>query len=102
MVALPASGDKTTIPASYSMISTECENLICETVKESEDKKGTIVRFYESRNKKTAAKIALGIPAKKVYLCNLLEEKEREIPLENGCFEYTFSGFEIATFRIEK
>lgn len=102
MVALPASGDKTTIPASYSMISTECENLICETVKESEDKKGTIVRFYESQNKKTAAKIALGIPAKKVYLCNLLEEKEREIPLENGCFEYTFSGFEIATFRIEK
>ena len=101
MVALKASGAKTDLPTEFSLVSLDHENLICETVKASEDGKGTILRVYESQNRKTPAKITLGIPAKKVYLCNLLEEKEREIPVKNGCFAYDFSGFEIATFRVE-
>lgn len=101
MIALPAAGSKTSLPESFSMIALDRENLICETVKESEDGKAVIFRVYESQNKKTAANIKLGIPAKKVYLCNLLEEKECEIPVQNGEFSYDFSGFEIATFRAE-
>ena len=51
-------------------------NLIVETIKISEDKKGIIVRIYECKNSRGKANIKFNIPGrkiKKIYLCNNLE-----------------------------
>ncbi len=100
MAAIPATGAKTTVPTAFSTVETDRENLICETVKAAEDGKGIILRFYESANRRTKAKVKLGLPAKKVYLCDLSENVLCELPLCDGMFPYTFGNFEIATFKI--
>lgn len=100
MEAIPATGKQTTIPTDFSAVECDKPNLICETVKDAEDGKGTILRFYESANKRTKATVTLGLPAKKVYLCDLSENELCELPLNDGKFTYAFGNFEIATFKI--
>ena len=36
----------------------------------------------------------------RVYVCDMLENELYELPSENGCFEYTYGGFEIVTFKL--
>lgn len=100
MAVLPATGEKTTIPTGYSAVECDQPNVICETVKQAENGEGTILRFYECANKRTKATVKVGLPAKKVYLCDLLENELEELPLQNGCFRYLFGNFEIVTVKM--
>ena len=79
----------------------DCPNIVCETVKAAEDGSGTILRFYECANKRTPARVTIGLPAKKVFLCDLMENVLEEIPVSNGLFRHTFANFEILTIRVE-
>ncbi len=99
-IILTSEGNATTVPTTFSALSGAPENIVCETVKPAEDGNGTVLRIYECHNKRTPTTLSLGIPGKKLCLCNMLEEPIREIPLVNGTFEYTFGGFEIATFKV--
>lgn len=101
MKAIPATGSKTAIPAEFSVAESNCKNVVCETVKAAEDGNGTILRFYECANKRTKAIVKIGLPAKKAYLCDLMENELQELPLENGAFEYRFGNFEIVTVKIK-
>lgn len=100
MIAIPATGTKNVIPVDYSAVECDCSNIICETVKEAEDGNGIILRFYECANKRTKGIIRIGFCAKKVFLCDLMENALEELSLENGSFCYTFGNFEIATVRL--
>ena len=99
MVAIPAMGDADTLPTSYSAVSFDRDHVICETVKAAEDGDGTIIRFYEAKNMRGKVKVTLGIPAEKVYVCDLMENELSELPIENGCVTYSVSPFEIVTLK---
>ena len=101
MTAIPATGEKTVIPKEYAAVECDCPNIVCETVKAAEDGSGTILRFYECANKRTPARVTIGLPAKKVFLCDLMENVLEEIPVSNGLFRHTFANFEILTIRVE-
>lgn len=101
MTAIAATGDADTLPASYSAISFDRDNLICETVKAAEDGDGTVVRFYESKNCRGTARVKLGLPAARAYLCDLMENELEELPIENGEISYGFSPFEIVTVKLK-
>ena len=101
MEAIAAMGETDAVPLSFSAVTLDaCDHVICETLKEAEDGCETVLRMYECKNRRGRVKVKLGIPAKKVYLCDLMENPIREIPMENGGFDYPISGFEIATFKI--
>lgn len=68
-----------TLPLEYSLISCDCENIVIETVKEAEDGNGIIVRMYEAWGKKCNPKLKLGFDAKKISLCDLMEQPLAEI-----------------------
>lgn len=100
MTAVKATGEKTALPKNFSTVTIDRENIICETVKTAENGKGTVLRFYESQNKKTKAKVTLGIDAKKVTLCDLMENELCELPVKDGTVTLDFSGFEILTIKV--
>lgn len=99
MTAIKASAEASSIPCSFSAISLNKENVVCETVKEAEDSKDTIIRLYECRNIRTKLQIRVGFDAKKCYLCDLLENELEEIKLENGVATVDIKGFEIVTLK---
>ncbi len=100
MTAVAATGDEDRIPLAFSTVTVDSDHILCETVKEEEHGNATILRMYEHKNIRSRTEISLGIPATRVFLCDLMENELVELPLKDGKFQYDFSGFEIATFKI--
>ena len=100
LTAVRASGGHSSLPESYSLVSVDKDNVICETVKEAEDDKSTILRLYESANKKTKAQITLGFKAKKCFLCDMLENEKEELPITDGKINVSLRGYEILTLKV--
>ena len=91
-----------TLPQNYSMISCNSDNVILETVKESEDGNDLIVRMYESKNMRTSVKLTLGFDAKEVHLANLMEDEGAPLSLDGRTVCLKVEPFEIVTLRIKK
>ena len=78
----------------------EDKNCFVEVIKQAEDKEGTIIRMYENQNRHTNTKLKFASDVTKVYECNLLEENEQELELNNNEVNVIFKPFEIKTFRV--
>ena len=100
LTAVRAAGAADILPAAFSAVAVDAENVMCETVKAAEDSDGTVLRLFETKNRRTRTTVALGIPAEKVWLCDMLENPIKAIPVTDGRFTYTFGSFEIATFKV--
>ena len=85
----------------FSFAGVQPANIIMETVKRAEDGEGTVLRLYECDDALTKASIRLPAGARRAWSCDLLEERERELEICDGCVEYTFKPFEIVTIRCE-
>ena len=89
------------LPSEFSLVKSDCENIIIETVKAAHDGNGIVVRMYDAWNKKTTPEIKLGFDAKKISLCNMLEEPICELGSGNTV-KVPVSNFEIVTLLIER
>ena len=96
-VATPGGGK---LPSCGSIISTDCENIIVETVKPAEDGNGVIIRFFDAWNKKSKPIMNLGFDAKNIWLCDLMENKQERIGRGNS-FTTDVKNFEIITVLAE-
>ena len=85
----------------FSLFGCDKDNVIMETVKKAENESGVILRMYESKNMKTKANIALGKEFKKAFLCDLMENEIKEIPLCGNLLPIEISGFEILTLKLK-
>ena len=101
MTAVAATGEKDTLPTAYTALSLDADNVICETVKQAEKGEGTVLRLYECRNRRTKTTLTLGIPAGRVFLCDMMERELSELPVKDGCVGLTLGGFEILTLKVK-
>ncbi|MBQ2774519.1 MAG: alpha-mannosidase [Clostridia bacterium] len=85
---------------SYSFVSADKDNIIIETVKRAEDSNDIVIRAYETWNKKTACSYKFAEAPKSVYICNLLEENEEEVPVNGDEINLEFKPFEIKTIKV--
>lgn len=77
-------------------------HVVLETCKPAFDEEnGVVLRLYESRG--CAGKTILSLPetVKRVWSCNLLEERQEELELREGKTELAFRAFEIRTLLME-
>ena len=101
MTAVKATGSESTLTEVYSMVNVNKANVLCDIIKEAEDSEDTVLRLYEAKNIRTKAEITLGFPAEKCYLCDMLENELRELPIEDGKIRVDFTGFEIVTLKLK-
>lgn len=85
---------------SYSFVETSDERIVVDSIKRSEDKKGYVVRTYENTNATVTAKIVFTNKIKKIYRCDLLENKQEQISDCNIC-EITYKPYKIVSLYIE-
>ena len=84
----------------YSFATCENNNVVLETVKPSEDGTGVIVRLYETENCRTKCKLHFANSFKKAYLCDLLENEEKELQRFGNTLTFSVKPFEIITMKI--
>lgn len=85
----------------FGLISTECDHVMIETVKQSEDGQAVTVRLYEYRNQsENVMNLRFAYPVKKVTETNLCEEGEMQLSVEDNQIHFGIGGFEIKTFKV--
>ena len=101
LTACAASGKENNLPDTFSLLSLNCDHVMCETVKEAEEGDDLIIRLYEYKNMKDRVTVTLGFDAESVTLCNMLETAEAEVTLTNRSFTLPISAFEVLTLRVK-
>lgn len=90
------------LPA-FSAFSLDRENILLDTVKLAEDGSGDfILRLYESKRADTPFGLSVNLPAKAAWRCDMLENKEEPLALENGTLSLHARPFQVLTIRIQR
>ncbi len=85
------------------LIDVERDGVVLTTIKESEDKKGLLLRLYDISGTYGELIIRMEFPIKKAYRVNILEEKISEMNVENqSIIRYRHRPYEIISIYIEK
>ena len=63
--------------------------------------RSVIVRVYESLGGQSRGVIETSLPVQKVWKCNVLEDDEEPMKVQEGKIPFHLRAFEIATFRLQ-
>jgi len=83
----------------FSIVSSNSDTVVVETIKKAEDDSSIIVRLYEAMNKKEKASVTMGFDFKEAYLCDLTENNIKKIQNEGRKISFDIGNFEILTFK---
>ncbi len=82
------------------MVQTDSENAVIEVVKPAYDGRGLIVRLYDAFNRTSDVNLKLCVPVRKAFLCDMLEQDEKELTVEEGTVALHVKPYEIVTVRL--
>ncbi len=80
-------------------VATEKPNAVIETIKQAEDGNGMIVRLYEAERKRGPARLTFGFDVTAVRLCNLLEEDQEELVINDNRVALDLGPYELVSLR---
>ena len=90
------------LPTDYAFATVDDPGLIIETVKQSEDGSGIIVRLYEAFNTRGEATLTVGFDLAEAFLVNMVEENPALLPHDGRAVTFAFRPFEIKTFLLRR
>lgn len=88
------------LPQEFSLLSTDKENIIIETVKKCEDSDEIIVRMFETWNKQTSCALTSSKNIEKASECDMMEENDVKLNILDNVLDLKFSPFEIKTLKL--
>ncbi len=89
------------LPVEGSYLSISAVNVIVTALKQAEDDRSLILRFYESDGRPTKATIKPGFPVKAYQECDLMEQPIGEqVAIQDGAFTVDVGNNEIKTYRL--
>ena len=83
-----------------SLVSVSAANVVIETVKQAEDGNGIIVRMYEDQRNRGKFTLTTGFPLKQAYRCNLLEENDGALDIQNNSVQLDVTPYQIISLRL--
>lgn len=87
------------LPDNYSMISTDKNFVVLDTIKKEENGSNVILRAFETYGSRGVTEIKTGFEFKKAYLCDMLENETEELETGSGTVKVNFKPFEINTIK---
>lgn len=88
------------MPAEFSMVSLDRENIVVEVVKKAEDSGDIIIRVYECFNRRTQAKLSFFKNLTGAWECDLMENDIEKLEPKGNLLEFEIKPYEIKTFKI--
>ena len=89
------------LPETLSFISSDCGNVVIDTVKKAEDSDDIIVRIFECHNKRSEVTVTYYKEIEDVTECTLMEDEISNVAAESNQFTFTIKPYEIKTFKIK-
>lgn len=90
------------LPCIFSLLRVVCfdDSVILETVKMSGARDSVIVRMYENSNRSTDFRLICGFPVDEAWECDLLENREVQLYVEDGAVFLHAAPYEIITVEL--
>jgi alpha-mannosidase len=85
---------------SRSLIECDTRQVIVEAIKRAEDSDAVVIRLYEAWGGTCRARFKTTLPAKRAWLCDLLERERTEVELHGGELELELTPFKILTLKL--
>ena len=87
-------------PVSYASVNDP--NLVLDTIKQSEDGNGLVLRLYECHGARGTALVRCALPFKSAVLCNILEEEVGTVNVVgDGVIEVSYAPFKILSLLLK-
>ena len=87
--------------SSRSLVEIDTRQVIVEAIKRAEDSDAVVIRLYEAWGGSCRARIKTTLPAKRAWLCDLLERERTEVEVRNGELVLELTPFKILTLKLE-
>ena len=88
---------------SFSAFHVDAPNVFIDTVKPAEDGSGDLIlRLYEAKRAATRCTLSINLPFTEVCVCDMLENPEEALAVEDGAAALDFHTFEVKTLRIKR
>lgn len=88
------------LPAQFSLVNLDRENVVIEVVKKAEDSEDIIVRLYECFNRRTAVNLTFFRELSGVWECDLMENNIIPVEAAGNSFKFEINPYEIKTFKL--
>ncbi len=86
----------------FSLISTDQDNIVIETVKQAEYSNDIVFRVYETANSRTKARFSFGYDIVEVVSCDFEERVDYTcLDFDGSTFTDSFQPFEIKTYKVK-
>ena len=95
------SGGKSAKLKEISFIKSSSSGAVIETIKQSDDKSGCIVRLFENLNRRETVTLTTFVPFKKAYLCDMLENELEEVQVRGNDITLEIKPFEVVTLKLK-
>ncbi len=99
-VGIVKSNDGGEMPKDYSFISVDAPNVKIEIVKKALNSEEIIIRIYECYNRRTKATLKFGCEVSRAFICDMLENHEAELEVDESCVSVELNPFEIITLSV--
>ncbi|MBE6778881.1 MAG: alpha-mannosidase [Ruminococcaceae bacterium] len=102
MEAVTASGTGNVLPATYSMVSADKENIFVDTVKKAQADDGVVIRLYDGYDRREQVTLTVAPGFTKAYLCNMMEQELEELSFDGSTLTLPVNNFEIVTLKLTR
>jgi alpha-mannosidase len=99
-VVFCTSNHQGSLPSSYSFIKTESNQVILDTVKQSEEGTGLTLRMYESSGGRESIQLSMPGQVHSAHETNLLEERKKDIYVQGNKITSSLKPFEVKTITV--
>jgi len=89
------------LPNSFSLFTTEPDELVVSAVKKAEKDDALVIRLYNVSDKQVTGKLSAFTSLKGVWKVNMLEETLEEIEYSDDSFSFDVRGHEIITLKLK-
>ena len=86
-----------TLPAQYSLVRVDRDNLVIETIKKAEDSNAVVLRIYECANCGCRGTLTFGFAVQRAAESDLLEQNPVPVPVSGNQVLLDFAPYEIKT-----
>ena len=85
-----------------SLVEMSTRQVIVEAIKRAEDSDAVVVRLYEAWGGRCRVRLRTTLPAKRAWLCDLLERERSEVEVRDGELELELTPFKVLTLKLEE
>ena len=102
MVVLHSENAGGELPEEYALVRCDARNVMVDVCKKAEDRDTQILRLYEFENCRTKTQLRFPQKTAQVWLCDMLENRQRLLAEETDSVEIELAPFEICTLELDR